>query len=494
MPSGTTFVTPSEAERRTDEDTPGIRWASAWLWAAVAVGAVLRLIALGHKSFWLDEIASVVITRLPNQAFWSMLWHAEGNMALYYVLLRLWLHFGVGEASVRVLSALAGITSIPLMYALGERLFGEARARVATIFFAINACAIAVSQEARGYSLLVLGVLASTYLFVRLIERPTIALACAYGVVTGLMLYCHYFGLFVPAAQAISLAALPDGRRPWKQLVLAGSIVALAAVPVLWMIHIQDIGHITWVERPSLLELYHFGVYLAAGGGKIVGALLLLLDLILLALFLRTLKALWRDRAHDLRCWCYLLVASCLFTPVIIALAVSIVRPIFYHRFLVIGLPAWVLMTAVGAEGIRGRAWRTAAMVGVCVLSPASAITSYSRVHEDWRGVTRYLIAEARPEDRVLYYRGEGYFAVENYRNWLPRGSAPRPQGIAVRAGNDDWEKQINGARRVWLVLYRVTLDDPETRTIEATLRNGYSVEREVPFRAVTVIEYRSDR
>ena len=59
--------------------------ASWWLWAIVAVGAVLRLIALGHKSFWLDEIASVVITRLPTPAFWSMLWHAEGNMALYYV-------------------------------------------------------------------------------------------------------------------------------------------------------------------------------------------------------------------------------------------------------------------------------------------------------------------------------------------------------------------------------------------------------------------------
>ncbi len=182
---------------------------SWWLWAVIALGLVLRLIALGHKSLWLDEIATVVITRLPTPAFWSMLWHAEGNMALYYILLRPWLHFGVGEASVRVLSAVIGIASIPLMYALGKRLFGEATARVATVFFALNACAIGVSQEARGYSLLVLAVMASTYLFVRLIERPTLALACAYGVVAGLTLYCHYFGMFVPAAQAISLAALP---------------------------------------------------------------------------------------------------------------------------------------------------------------------------------------------------------------------------------------------------------------------------------------------
>jgi mannosyltransferase len=491
MPSGTTFMSQAEAKEPTGSGPVGALQASRWLWAIVAVGAVLRLIALGHKSLWLDEIASVVITRLPSQAFWSMLWHAEGNMALYYVLLRPWLFFGVGEASVRVLSAVIGIASIPLMYVLGKRLFGEATARVATVFFALNACAIWVSQEARGYSLLVLAVVASTYLFVRLVERPTLALACAYGVVTGLTLYCHYFGMFVPAAHLISLVALPEGRRPWKQLAVAGSFIALAGAPVLWMIHIQDVGHITWVERPSWLELYRLGVYLAAGSGKVLGALLLLLDLVLVAMFLRAWSILWRDRAQDLRCWRYALVASCLLTPVVLTLVVSVVRPIFYHRFLVIGLPAWVFITAAGAETIRSRTWRVAAVVGVCALSLASAITSYSRVQEDWRGVTRYLIAKARPEDRVLYYHGEGSFAVENYRNWLPGGSAPPPQGIAVGASNDDWTNQIDGAGRVWLVLYRAKPDDSLARAIDATLRKRYTVEQEVPFRAVTILEYR---
>jgi hypothetical protein len=170
------------------------------------------------------------------------------------------------------------------------------------------------------------------------------------------------------------------------------------------------------------------------------------------------------------------------------------VRPIFYHRFLIISLPAWVLMTAVGAEEIRSRTWRAAAVAGVCVLSLMSVITSYSHVQEDWRGVTRHLIAGARPEDRVLYYQGEGFFAVENYRNWLPGGGAVRPQGIAVSTGNDDWEKQIDGTRRVWLVLYRAKLGDPMVPAIEASLRKRYSVKQEVPFRAVTVIEYGSNK
>jgi len=487
-------MSPGEAKERTGDGIERIRSASLWLWAIIGLGAVLRLVALGRKSLWLDEIATAFIIRLPDRLFWSVLWHDEGNMALYYVLLRPWLHFGGSEGSIRLLSAVVGIVSIPLMYLLSKRLFGENAARLATLFFAINACTIAVSQDARGYSLLVLGVLASTYLFVALIERPTFALACAYAFVTGLMLYCHFFGMLVPAAHVVSLAALPEGRRPWKQLALAAPIIALVGVPVLWMIHIQDIGHLAWVQRPSWLEVYHLGVYLAAGRGKAVGAVLLFLDLALLTLFLLKVKRLWRDRRHDPRCWRYVLIASCLFSPIFIALLVSIVRPIFYHRFLIVGLPAWVLMTAVGADEIRSRTWRAAAIAGVCALSLASAITSYSRVQEDWRGVASYLIAQARPEDCVLYYQGFGYFAVESYRNWLPGGSAPRPQGVEVKPSNDDWRKQINGAERVWLVLYRAKLDDPVARAIDTSLRDRYAVKRQVPFRAVTVLEYRAER
>ena len=36
-------------------------------------------------------------------------------------------------------------------------------------------------------------------------------------------------------------------------------MIAAISVPVLWMIHIQPIRHIDWVQKPSLLELYHLG-------------------------------------------------------------------------------------------------------------------------------------------------------------------------------------------------------------------------------------------
>ncbi len=265
------------------------------------LGATLRLIALGPKSFWLDEIASVVIARMPGNSFWWWVWHDEGNMALYYVMLRPWLHIHLGEATVRLLSVLPGIASIPLMYALGRRLFGVGVGLLAALFLALSACSVVYSQEARGYSWLLLGVIASTYLFARLIAQPTLGTGCAYALAVGVMLYFHYFGLLVPLAHAASLPAVPGRSRPWKLVTAAASMIAVLSVPVLWMIHIQPIRHLDWVQKPSLLELYHLGVFLAAESGKGVGPVLLALELVLVVMFFRTMAEVWKKRGLKAR-------------------------------------------------------------------------------------------------------------------------------------------------------------------------------------------------
>ncbi len=468
-----------------------VRSPSRLLWEIVALGAVLRLIALGHKSFWLDEIASVVIARLPGISFWHWLWRQEGNMALYYVLLHPWLHVGLGEARVRLLSVIPGVLAIPMMYLLGARLFQKSTGILAALFLAVNTCAIVYSQEARGYSLLLLGVIASTYVFVRLIEAPTPALACTYAVVAGALLYCHYFGIFVILAHAVSLPWLPPGRR-WKSLVLAATLFVVLALPVFWMMHTQDPGHINWVQRPSLLEVYHLGVFLAAESGKGAGTVLLALDLVLLAFFFRHMRIVWAEADDRLQRWRYALVASGLLTPMVATLLISIVKPVFFHRFLIICLPAWILATVVGVEQIGGHRKRMGATFAVCLLSLVSTVLSYTRVREDWRGVATYLIAQAGPQDRVLYYQPIGFFATENYRDWLPGGNTLRPPGVMVNPPGMDWQKQIGDAQRIWLVSYPQSLHDAVSSAIDTELQRRFAIVNRQTFRAVTLTEYRA--
>jgi hypothetical protein len=268
-------------------------------------------------------------------------------------------------------------------------------------------------------------------------------------------------------------------------LLPAAGIIIVMVAPILWLIHTQDTGHISWVQAPSFLEFYHLGAFLAADSGKAVGGVLLALDLVLVGIFLKNLKLTWnRDLGGR---WRSLLVASLVATPVSLTLLVSIVRPAFYHRFFIICLPGWVLMTALGAAQIGHRWWRRAAIAGVCGLSLVSVVVLYGRVTEDWRGAVNYLIANGRAEDRVLYYQSVGEFAGENYRDWLPGGEGLRPMPVPV---NPPTEWDVGDAPRVWVVLYRVKADDVEARAIQQELGKRYVAGERKEFRGVTVLGY----
>ncbi len=262
------------------------------------------------------------------------------------------------------------------------------------------------------------------------------------------------------------------------------------AAPILWLIHAQDVGHISWVPSPSLLEFYHLGVFLAAYGGKAVGAILLALELLLVGLFFARFARAWGDRESGLQRWRYALVASTVVSPIVITLLASIVRPAFYHRFLIICLPGWLLMIAIGAGEISSRAWQRSAIAAVCVLSLASTVVMYKRVTEDWRGAVNYLIANAGANDRVLYYQSVGEFAGESYRDWLPGGNQSRPAAIGVDPANLAWENEIDHAPRIWLVQYRANGNDSGSQAIERELMKRYQRSEARDFRGVTVIEY----
>src|SRR6266576_3132432 len=102
-----------------------IRSATFRIATIVIVGAVLRLIFLGTRSFWADEIVSVKLATDNWGGFRFWILTREANMALYYLLLRAWVKLGDGEAWVRLLSALAGIAVIPVLYGLARRLYSE---------------------------------------------------------------------------------------------------------------------------------------------------------------------------------------------------------------------------------------------------------------------------------------------------------------------------------------------------------------------------------
>src|SRR5664280_253990 len=110
---------PSESERTRARST------ALQVLALMAIALVLRVLFLGHKGLWQDEVFSVLFTRPSNTEFWKILWAAEANMALYYLALREWVRWFTSDAAVRMLSVIPGVLSVPAMYALGTRLYSR---------------------------------------------------------------------------------------------------------------------------------------------------------------------------------------------------------------------------------------------------------------------------------------------------------------------------------------------------------------------------------
>ena len=162
------------------------------------------------QSFWLDEGISVEIARLPWQQFLFVLRHREANMALYYLLLHFWLMMGSSEGFIRGLSVLFSVATVPLLYALGTRLFGRATGLLAAWLLAINAYHVRYAQEARGYALVVFFSVLASWLLVRNLQEPSSAKwKKPYAAACALATYSHFFGALVIIAHGVSLAFLP---------------------------------------------------------------------------------------------------------------------------------------------------------------------------------------------------------------------------------------------------------------------------------------------
>src|ERR1700680_1238761 len=86
----------------------------------VAATAV-RFLHLVSKPFWFDECFSVEVARIGWSDLLRLLWWREANMALYYLLLRIWLRFGQSEFFIRSLSVLIAAATLPAIYWLARR-------------------------------------------------------------------------------------------------------------------------------------------------------------------------------------------------------------------------------------------------------------------------------------------------------------------------------------------------------------------------------------
>jgi uncharacterized membrane protein len=143
------------------------------LWLVILItliGGFLRVLLLGAKGMWLDETFSVWMSShpLPDMLQWIV--RIDQHPPLYYVLLHYWITL-TGDAAydVRLLSALFGAATIPIIYLIGKRMSGVVMGLAAALILALSPFHIYFAQETRMYTLLTFNAAVAIYALVRLL-------------------------------------------------------------------------------------------------------------------------------------------------------------------------------------------------------------------------------------------------------------------------------------------------------------------------------------
>lgn len=422
----------------------------------MALAAVLASAFLSTKSFWLDEAVSVrdaSFERLPSVAFAD-----GGNFAVYYLLLHGWLRLGSSDGFVRALSVIAAVLAIPCVYLVGRRLFDARVGIFAAFLLATNAFFISYAQEARGYTLFVLLSLLSTLFFLDVVERRALQPAVLYVVASTLMVYDHFFGVFVLAAHVVSALTAFRRQLPWTMLSLCYAAIALLLAPLAIEAHRQGTAPIAWVPPLSAAALGDFFITVTGGG------------LALLAHASAGTYAVLSSRsstASPSRASAVTLVLIWISVPVLACAFFSlVVRPIFVPRYLVTVAPMLAILAAAGLDRLSSRPALYGALALFALASLFGIRAAYNAPKEDWRGAAALIAARARPGDVVECTPAYAAIPLQHELHALAQ---PVPVTISTAELGADQQP------RIWVVEREST-----------GLRSGFTNDLETQARAMT--------
>jgi 4-amino-4-deoxy-L-arabinose transferase-like glycosyltransferase len=372
----------------------------AWwpLAALTLLAAILRLSTLGAQSFWYDEAFTPVHVLHPSlTATLRAVVHTENTPPLWYVIA--WADarlLGSGEYALRLPSALAGIVTVPVAWAIGRELTARRATAIATAaFVAVNPLLLWYSQEARAYALFVLFAALVMLCFLRALHRLTPGRMAAFALSGSLALLSHYFAVFLLIPMVLWLLwAHADRLRAVAPAIGVLVLVGLALTP---LISAQG-GHGTqWIgqwalsSRLQAIPQYYLTDYYGAALGH--GIELLLALPILAGLGYGLWRVLTPPEERGALIALTIAAAGILIPIVLVAFGADYLAP---RNLVAAMIPLTALIAVIVPSQRAGRAGIALAVtIALAFLAVSVDVMLSPRLQRgDWRGLARVLRGE----------------------------------------------------------------------------------------------------
>jgi uncharacterized membrane protein len=362
-------------------------------WAAILSFAAFRIPELVRYSLWYDEVFALTLAQMEWGELVSAAVADRTNPPLFYLLLKLWTGIGGDSALwLRLLPCLLGVGAAGPLVGLARRFYGEGHGGKASAVAAIAAGAaspllVFLSNEVRGYSLLLLLSLLSMRAFYRVVDsleieralRDELGSPSALGhfpeerkrrvvmlaLVNALLVYTHYFGWLLIAAEFVVAFAWYQPALRWVVRSAGGAGVAFAPWAVVAAMSpgaaARPLSNVDWISTPSVLDIPRFFDALVARVLTLdtAGVGLAIMVVLVVVMGIAVFSPRRADAAEGSSSVRELAVLA--FLPVILAYMASVAlgRSVFVPRYLIVAAPAWWLLigatvAALGALTARG--------------------------------------------------------------------------------------------------------------------------------------------
>ena len=331
-----------------------------WLALILVISFIFRVKGLTYQSLWLDELHTMNEAN-PNIK-WGEMFHylqqSDQHPPLYFIAERIiFTLFSYNEFAARSLSVIAGTFSVWAMFCLGKEVLNKSLGIICAVLTAVNFYDIAYSQEARPYIFAFLFAALSFTWFIRLVKMPSKKSALYYSLFTLLLLYSHYYSLFVVCAQVI-LAIIfvlqedsTNRKYLFKQFATAFIIIGIGYLPCLpFLLSVAQI-HSFWIQDipTDFMQRFFYGYF---GDADLLNPLLLIL---LAVFFIRVCllsENLGKEKIKNKPAMLSFIivvvwVAAVLLIPYLRSLTTV---PMLYPRYTIVILPAIILVLSYSIE------------------------------------------------------------------------------------------------------------------------------------------------
>jgi hypothetical protein len=422
----------------------------ALLAAITLLTAAFRFYKLGAWSFWIDEMYTInhalahfstpqlILDHIPPARNWIPV-----SVMLTAQVFNAW---GINEFNARLVAAVFGILTIPALYFPIKKIFNTRVALITILLLALSSWHLEWSQNARGYTALLL--------------------------FSWLALFAFYFGLEKDRASYFV------GFFAFLYLSASERLIALFILPAL-VLYLLMLKYLP-IEKPAGLRAKNiyilctpillFGVYeiysLIRSGESILGAIMTeiigtffgkpienpltqtifqvsKLGVPLFALALLSAVYVWKQRTRA--GWFFMLNAIVPFSLVIL------VTPFMFteERYAFVTLPAWLVLAAIGIDEllVKGKKFETILQFGLLFVLLADALGAdllYYRIHHGNRWDNRLAFSIVQTNFQ------EGDMVVSTFSE---TGNYYLNRDDVVRWDDINKETIEKGGRRVWFVI-----------------------------------------